>query len=649
MCGIAGLWCDRPVADGLLRSAAQRMQQSIAHRGPDGEGVWEDAEAGLALAHRRLAVIDLSDAGAQPMGSASGRYILTYNGEIYNFEALRDELVESGWRHPWRGSSDTEVMLAAIEHWGFEATLPRLDGMFALALWDRRERRLMLARDRFGEKPLYYGLVGKRLLFGSELRALRAAAPDGLGDWDTGAVEALVRGLCIPAPLSIYRSVMKLAPAHYVRIAHEDLTHARLPEPEPFWDAAAVALGAAADPFKGTAEDAAQQLGQLLHESVRTRLVADVSVGAMLSGGIDSSTICAFAQAASGKPLRTFTIGFEDAGYDEAPYAAAVAERLGTDHTTIRVGTREIVAAVPEMPHIYDEPFADSSQVNTTILSQALRREVTVALSGDAGDELFGGYVRYRAAPGMWARLRPVPHPLRRAAARALRSIGQGRVASVVSTLTAARGEQAGRIEKALGLIDSVSPGDLYQRLLSVWPTSSGRRACSTVLPGSESLSFARRMMLADTLGYLPSDILAKVDRAAMSVALETRIPFLSPAIFSFAWSLPDAFLLDRRRGKLLLRRTVEPLLPSAMLDRPKQGFAIPLAAWLRGPLREWADEMVTNEQVSVLGVLDAKLVRQAWESHCAGRSDETARLWPVLMFEAWRRTQRSGPAALAA
>ncbi len=640
MCGIAGIWAGGPLTNGTPAQFAVRMEQAIRHRGPDGSGVWSDDEIGIALSHRRLAIIDLSEAGAQPMTSRSGRYVISYNGEIYNFRELRKTLVASGWPDQWRGTSDTEVLLAAIEFWGLEDTLPRLDGMFAIALWDRHERRLRLARDRFGEKPLYYGFAGRSLLFGSELAALAAGTPDGLGALDPRAIHELTHSFCIPAPLSIYRNIAKLPPATSITIGLEDVRARTLPLPRPYWSARDTALTAATTPFTGSPEEANAHLLDLLESSIRLRMVADVPVGAMLSSGIDSSVICALAQHATSTPLRTFTVGTDDPAFDETSSAASIARALGTEHTTIHIGADEALHAVPDMAQTYDEPFADSSQILTTLLARALRREVTVALSGDGGDELFGGYVRYVSAPKLWGRLSALPLPVRQAVAGVVRGLGQERLAASFARLTGVRGEGAGRINKALGLLDSVGEADLYARLLDVWPSRMRGTGNVAPLPHMDAMSFARRMMLADTVGYLPSDVLVKVDRAAMATALETRVPFLSPDLFAFAWSLPDGFLIKGNKGKQPLRRVAERYIPPALLDRPKGGFAAPIGTWLRGPLRDWAEDLLCDEQVSGHGVLDATIIQKSWSRHIAGKSDESARLWPILMFEAWRRAQ---------
>lgn len=618
------------------------MADAIRYRGPDGGGVWSDAEAGIGLSHRRLAVIDLTESGAQPMHSASGRYVVSYNGEIYNYQSLRADLNAAGWSQPWRGTSDTEVLLAAIEHWGLEATLPRLDGMFAFALWDRRSRRLHLSRDRFGEKPLYYGFAGGVLLFGSELAALAAAAPGGLGDHDPRAIDLLIRTLCIPAPFSIYRAIAKLPPSTSVSIGEVDLGARALPEPKAYWSAFDVARNAAAAPFEGSEDEAVAQLSALLEQSIATRLVADVPVGVMLSSGIDSSTICALAQKRSSTPLRSYTIAVDDPAYNEAPRAAEIAAILGTRHSTIPVGASEALDTVPEMARLYNEPFADASQVVTTVLARALRTEVTVALSGDAGDEFFGGYYRHVSGPRIWSRLRAIPHPLRRVGSGAVRTLGQDRLSGWMSRLCGIAGEASGRMHKALGLIDSASEDDLYGRLIEVWPHWTRQRVATAPvdLPALSNLSYARRMMLADTTGYLPSDVLAKVDRAAMSASLETRAPFLSADLYAFAWSLPDCYLIRDGKGKWPLRRIAERHIPAALLDAPKRGFAPPIGSWLRGSLRDWGEELIRDEQVSSFGVIDPAAIRRAWASHQQGRQDESPRLWPILMFEAWRRLQ---------
>lgn len=646
MCGIAGLLSAgaRPGAE--LERATVAMTDAIAHRGPDGSGVWTDGVAGIALGHRRLAVLDLTPTGAQPMASASGRYVVTFNGEIYNFAGLRRRIDETGSGPVWRGHSDTEILVAAFEQWGLQATLPLLEGMFVLALWDREQRSLSLARDRFGEKPLYYGVSDNTLVFGSELRALRTRMRLGDADIDLEGLSSLLHRSYVASPHSIFRQIVKLPPATWLTLRAADVAAGVLPQPEPYWDAKAAALRARANPFRGGDVELVDELKTLLERSVSLRMVADVPVGSMLSGGIDSTCISAVAQSLSSRPLKTFTIGFESAAYDESPHAAAVAAAIGSDHTTLMMGVDELTDAVTLMPGVYDEPFADSSQVPTFLVSRALRQHVTVALSGDAGDELFGGYLRHRVGPELWRKLARFPLPLRRAAAR-LVSIGGGSLGpTALAALLGAKGEAAGRIYKACRLIDASSPDDLYARLTrhsepgaSVMnPALNAHLGDSRKALADGELDIARRMMLHDTIDYLPNDILTKVDRAAMAVALETRPPFLDTQMFGFAWSLPTDRLISNGAGKQPLRALAARYVPAAMIDRPKQGFAMPFAAWLRAPLRSWADDLLSPSALAASGFYDVARVERLWARHRSGAADHAAQLWPVLMFEAWRR-----------
>lgn len=647
MCGIAGLLSVGPRAAVELERATIAMTDAIAHRGPDGSGVWSDVEMGIALGHRRLAVLDLTPTGAQPMTSASGRYVISYNGEIYNFAELKRRVDETGAGPIWRGHSDTEILLAAFDQWGVLATLPLLEGMFALAVWDREQRSLSLARDRFGEKPLYYAISGDTLVFGSELRALRTRMKLGDADIDPESLADLLHSSAVAAPRSIFRQVSKLPPATFLTIRAADVASRALPQPERYWDPIATAVRAQASPFQGDDVELVDQLKILLERSVGLRMVADVPVGSMLSGGIDSTCISAVAQSLSSRPLKTFTVGFEDAAYDEAPHAAAVAAAIGSDHTTLIMGADEVTHAVTLMPGVYDEPFADSSQVPTFLVSQALRQHVTVALSGDAGDELFGGYLRHRIGPDLWRNLARFPLPLRNAAAR-LFSLGRGSAApAALAALLGAKGEAAGRIYKACRVIDARSPDDLYARLIRHSDSGSSvmNRALNTrpaknfeALADGE-LDIARTMMLRDTIDYLPNDILTKVDRAAMAVALETRPPFLDTGLFRFAWSLPTGRLINKGAGKQPLRALAARYVPAPLLNRPKQGFAMPFAAWLRAPLRAWADDLLSPASLTASGFYDVVYIERLWARHRSGAADHAAQLWPVLMFEAWRRT----------
>lgn len=645
MCGIAGIVTRRRLSNDTLREIGDRMQLSIAHRGPDGSGVWIDDAGRLVLAHRRLAIQDLSEAGAQPMVSASGRYVITYNGEIYNFGEIRTELSHLGQAPQWRGASDTEVLLAAVEAWGIGDTLRRTDGMFAFALWDRENQALTLARDKFGEKPLYYGIVGGNFVFGSELRALASACEGGLGEIDPLAAAAIVRSLSIPAPLSIFKRIRKLPPAAFVCVRRDDLDRQQISDPNFYWSAYETALTAIDNPFLGDESEAVDQMYKLLEQSIRRRLVADVPLGAMLSGGIDSSVICLVAQSVSSKPLRTFTIGFTEKEFDEAGHAEATAKLLETEHTTIRLGSHEVISAACQMAQIFDEPFADDSQLVTTALSRAMRRKVTVAVSGDGGDEICGGYVRHHSAPAIWKRLSLLPYPVRRSIASVTRLIGEGSITRLLKLLTGARGEQEERLRKFLGLVDSHSQEEMYERLLTVWPPHSRITMTGATFAHIHETdrmrSFRRRMMLADTVGYLPNDVLTKIDRASMSAALEVRAPFLDPAIFSFAWSLPETFLFDQVGGKRILRALLQRSKPELNVNRPKQGFSAPVSKWLRGPLKEWADDLLCFDGLRTETLFDGKKASAAWSSHRAGRSDESARLWPLLMLRAWKHEWR--------
>jgi asparagine synthase (glutamine-hydrolysing) len=618
------------------------MADAIAHRGPDGSGFWFDEELGLCLGHRRLSVIDLSPAGAQPMASVSGRFILTFNGEIYNFQELRKVVDADVPGMVWRSRSDTEVLLAAIEIWGIEAALARLEGMFAIAVWDRVQRRLTLARDRFGEKPLYYTFRAGRLFFGSELRALAAATPLNQGDVAPQAIDRLVRSLCVPAPLTIFSDVYKLAPGTMLSIKSEHLQAKKLPEAAPWWSAEASALAARRQTFRGSETEAVEELTRLLGETIRTRLISDVPVGLMLSGGIDSTVVCGLAQAIGARDLRAFTIGFGDRNYDESHNAIAIARALGANHTTIQLGTEDIAAIVPQMAYVYDEPFADSSSLATTLVSRSLREHVTVALSGDGGDELFGGYIRYLRGPRLWSWLSHVPRPLKAAIAMGIEHIGPSRLATGIAKVLNSGGESSGRIDKALRVFNSRSRSEFYCRLIENWPLETpltrGVHPFARIAPiENPHLSHARQMMLADTLGYLPDDILTKVDRAAMSTSLETRAPFLDSEIYAFAWSLPDEFLFKGAQGKSVLRQVAGRLVPSHLTRGVKRGFAVPLGSWLRGPLKDWASDLLSVDRLTTAGHFHAATIESSWKEHRSGAADHSQRLWPVLMFESWR------------
>jgi asparagine synthase (glutamine-hydrolysing) len=614
------------------------MADTLTHRGPDDRGVWVDATPGVGLGFRRLSIVDLSPAGHQPMQSRDGRFVLVFNGEIYDHVALRTELEASGTR--FRGRSDTEVLLEAIATWGVARTLKRANGMFALACWDRAERRLVLARDRFGEKPLYYGWLGRTFVFGSELKALRAH-PAFTGSIDPGALTQYFRYACVPAPRSIYRGIAKLVPGTWVSI---DPTHpGDEPEPQPYWSAVDAALAAARSPVApGDAPDAVEAA---LRASVGLRMVADVAVGAFLSGGTDSSLTVALMQAQNSRPIRTFTIGFDAVGYDEAARARAIAAHLGTDHTELYVTSTEAQGVVPRLATIYDEPFADSSQIPTLLVSELARRNVTVALSDDGGDELFGGYTRYFTLERLrrWSGL---PHAARASVAALLRSQPPSRWDRIVrgaARVVPGRGAPAQPGDKVHKLAGSLRVGrdEVYRSLVECWdtpPVLGGTEPASVVAPPADwpVASTIEWAMLADTLTYLPDDLLTKVDRASMAVSLEARVPMLDPGVFDVAWRLPLEAKVQGRSGKRVLHDVLGRHLPPSLIGGPKTGFGVPFGDWLRGPMRDWAEDLLDERRLRSDGYLDAAAVRAAWDEHRSGRHDRRHRLWAVLMFQAW-------------
>ena len=650
MCGIAGAFG----AKGAQRSAIERMTQSIAHRGPDGEGIWLDPEAGIGLGNRRLAIIDLSPAGLQPMHSADGRFVLTFNGEIYNHPELRARL-ESEGQVPaggWRGHSDTETFLQAIAAWGLGPALERSVGMFAFALWNRRERSLRLVRDRFGEKPLYYGWVGKTLVFASELKGLRTF-PGFAADIDRRALSLLASRAYVPAPLSIYRGVFKLPPASILTV---ETGAAPLADPpvegefgggvglKSYWSFRSVLERGLGDPIRD-ADEALDELESVLARSIAAQSLADVPVGAFLSGGIDSSTIVALYQKYSSVPVRTFTIGFADRVFDESADAEAVARHFGTEHHQRMVSASDALEVIPRLPAIYDEPFADSSQIPTFLVSEFARGKVTVALSGDGGDEIFGGYNRYTGLARAWQvkmKSRGIAGP----AARALGLIpgGAWRRAAEIARRRRQPPDFGFKMRKTLALLGRSSSLDQFvTAFLDNWSERG-----SPVLDGDPGpfgqldfglgagASEALRMMHADAMSYLPDDVLVKVDRATMAVGLEGHAPFLDHRVAEFAARLPLELKVRGGQGKWILRRLLEREIPPVLVRRPKAGFSIPLGEWLRGPLREWAESLLEPSRLDQAGWIDSKRVAAAWSDHLSRRRDSSAALWPILMFEAW-------------
>ncbi|MBK9136830.1 MAG: asparagine synthase (glutamine-hydrolyzing) [Betaproteobacteria bacterium] len=640
MCGIAGFLSPSPLrADDA--QTARAMGDRLQHRGPDGRGEWLDAEAGIALVHRRLAIVDVSPAGHQPMCSADGRWVITFNGEIYNHLELRGQL-EAQQRAPhWRGHSDTETLLAALVAWGLDEAIRRAVGMFALALWDREERTLTLVRDRLGEKPLYYGVQGGVLMFGSELKALQAH-PHYRAAVDRGALSLLLRLGYVPAPWSIHTGIRKLPPGSLLRLKQP--ADADLP-PTAYWSVLDAAVAGAQQPLALDDTEAVEALDQLLRQSIDGQRVADVPLGAFLSGGIDSSATVAVMQALSTTPVRTFTIGLPDEQLDESAFARAVARHLGTSHTELTVTADETLSLIPRMGTMYCEPFADPSQIPTFLVSQLARRNVKVALSGDAGDELFGGYDRYRWAQGV-AR---VPLGLRRVCGAALRALPaeawSALLAPVAGWLPAElrEGHRADRLRKLAAVLSARSDDEVYRQMVTFWPDGAspvpGAVQPHTVLSEAPPAlrTFETRMMLLDARSYLPDDILVKVDRAAMAASLETRVPLLDHRIVEFAFRLPLHQKVRHGQGKWVLRQVLDRYVPRALVERPKKGFGIPIHAWLRGPLRGWAEDLLSEDRLRRAGLIDPVPVRRLWHEHLSERNDWGYRLWPVLMFEAWR------------
>lgn len=645
MCGIAGLLARQA---GVSQAGLSAMTGVIAHRGPDDAGAWIDEAAAVGLGHRRLAIVDLSACGAQPMHSVGGRWVIAFNGEIYNHLALRAQL---GSAIPWKGHSDTETLVECIAAWGLERTLDACVGMFAFALWDRRDRVLHLARDRFGEKPLYYGWAGGNFLFASELKAMRAHT-SFTNPIDRDALAAFAARNYVPAPRSIYRDIYKLEPGCILSVTQDAARTAPGTPPSEgrhggltltrYWSYRNVLAAGAADPIEAE-EDAIAALDEVLGQAIAGQAMADVPVGAFLSGGIDSSAVVALYQHHSSTPVRTFSIGFEEAGFNEAEYAKQVAAHFGTVHQERYVTVQETRDVIPLLPAMYDEPFADSSQIPTHLVSRFAREQVTVALSGDGGDELFAGYNRHFAAPRLWDRLSLLPRPLRAAAGGPLSRLPAG----LWNALPGKRAPHFGsKIQKALRVAGQARRfDDVYASFLDEWsfersPVLGSNGPAALDLDPFPGAPDALRMMYADATTYLPDDILVKVDRAAMAVSLETRVPFLDHRVAAVAARIPLALKIKNGRGKHVLRELLYRQAPRALFERPKAGFAIPIGSWLRGPLRPWAEELLAPSRLAGEGYFDAAAVQARWRDHLSGRRDGTAALWAVLMFQAWLAEQ---------
>jgi asparagine synthase (glutamine-hydrolysing) len=648
MCGIAGLLRPGGGDESHLSVTARHMTDALAYRGPDAAGYWTNAPAGIAFGHRRLSVLDLSQAGSQPMHSDCGRFTVTFNGEIYNHLDIRAELEAAGVAPNWRGHSDTETLLCAVRHWGVEAALQRFSGMFALALWDQRERTLTLARDRFGEKPLFYGWSGRDLVFASELKAL-ATHPAWSPSLDRNALTSFMRYAYVPAPATIWTGIRKLPSASYVTFA-ADASPGGMPAPKPYWSLRETVIAAQENRIVDERE-AVAELQRLLSISIKRQCLSDVPLGAFLSGGIDSSTIVALMQAQTSHAVRTFTIGFREDAFDEASEARKVASHLGTSHTELYVDPRTAMDVIPKLPTMYDEPFADSSQIPTHLVSALARQHVTVALSGDAGDELFGGYNRHVWGDSLNARFVAMPAVLRHALGIFLRAISPepaGTIARLAAPLLPARlnvrraGDQVAKLARIVG---STSLHDMYRELCSV-----DNDPAQTVLQGEEGGSWSAEemnkvkvkldplahMTLADTLSYLTDDILQKVDRAAMTVALETRVPFLDKDVVAFAARIPPGMKVRDGRGKWLVRQVLYQHVPRNLVDRPKTGFGIPIDDWLRGALKSWASDLLSPARLRAQNLFNADRVAARMSEHMSGRQNHGYWLWNVLMAQGW-------------
>jgi asparagine synthase (glutamine-hydrolysing) len=630
------------------------MALTMTARGPDDAGEWADPAAGIAVGFRRLAIVDLSPAGHQPMLSASGRCVMVFNGEVYNFQQIREELQAQGLAPAFRGHSDTEVMLAAIEAWGLEVAVQRFVGMFAIALWDRQERTLHLVRDRLGIKPLYYGWAGNTFLFGSELKPLRAH-PDFCARVDRNALALMLRHNYVPVPYSIYQGFFKLPPGSILTLRPGVVT---LPEPVPYWSAKAVAEAGIADPFQGSEAEAVERLDALLREAIALRMIADVPLGAFLSGGVDSSTVVALMQAQSPRPVKTFSIGFYEDSYNEAQHAKSVARHLKTDHTELYLSADEAMNVIPRLPGMYDEPFSDSSQIPTYLVSEMARRSVTVSLSGDGGDELFAGYTRYLWSQSLWKRFGWMPRQMRGAVSSAITSLSPITwevLFQKIAWLLPKRLRQThpgDKIAKLAELLAESSPEAQYRMLVSHWPQPADivHDACEppTALTCPEQWAnipdFTAWMMFMDSITYLPDDILTKVDRASMGVSLEARVPLLDHRVVEFAWRLPLAMKLQGGQSKWLLRQVLYRYVPATLIERPKMGFAVPIDAWLRGPLRDWAEALLDARRLRDEGFFNSEPIRQKWAEHLSGWYNWQYYLWDVLMFQAWLEENQTSP-----
>jgi asparagine synthase (glutamine-hydrolysing) len=649
MCGITG-FLSTEINENKYPSLLSKMSKKIAHRGPNDSGHWFSIDDKIGLAHRRLSILDISKAGAQPMHSHSNRYVIVYNGEIYNHLSIRKEIFDYNKFNGWTGTSDTETLLKGFELWGIEKMLQKCTGMFAIAVWDKKNKCLNLARDRIGEKPLYYGWQGKSFIFGSELKAFYPH-PDFKKDINKDSIFSLLRYYNVSGPNTIFKDIYKLRPGTILNI-NQNNTY----EEKVFWSAHDMTLRKNSEIKNKTDKNIKEELLSLLKNTVKNQMLSDVPLGAFLSGGIDSSLIVSLMQEQSNYPIKTFTIGFDEKGYNEAKFAKIVAKELGTDHTEMYVSPTDALNVIPELPKIYDEPFSDTSQIPTYLVSQLASKNVKVSLSGDGGDELFCGYNRYLMADKIFNKMRLVPIPIRKSVHNALKNIKPSqwdKFAARVRFLLpdfAKLNNLGDKFYKGIDLISSDSMVDLYLRLVTHWDDPSkalleGKDRLLVDYPKNikfSSFDEVRGMMLMDLVTFLPDDLLVKMDRAAMAVSLETRAPFLDHKIVEYAFNLPQKFKVRNGNTKWILKKILKEYMPETYFDRPKMGFAVPIGDWLRGPLKEWADELLNETRLKNEGYFNQKEIKLKWEQHIKKTHNWDYHLWDVLMFQAWLENFKS-------
>mgnify|MGYP000194465077 CR=1 FL=1 len=651
MCGICGFYSNQL---STFDNTIVKMNSAIYHRGPDDSGVWQDKNSGIVLGQQRLSIIDLSVAGHQPMHSNSGRFVITYNGEIYNHLEIRKELEQNNLSLKWKGKSDTETLLEAIDFWGIELTLKKLIGMFAFGVWDKKKHHLTLARDRIGEKPLYFGWHGKGynkvFLFGSELKALKAH-PMFNCEINRDAIALQLRYGSIPAPYSIYKNIYKLLPGNYLQLKQNDLKSGLAPNSKSYWSLIDTAVSGVNNPLSISAKDITSELEKLIRSSVKQQMMSDVPLGAFLSGGVDSSLIVALMQSESSQPIKTFSIGSKEDDYNEAKYAREVAKHIGTDHTELYVSSEQAISVIPKLPTVYDEPFSDSSQIPTFLVSELAKKQVTVSLSGDGGDELFCGYNRYTMSKDLWNKFRFIPLPVRKILASGIESISPqnwNRISNLLSFNNYAN--FGDKMHKGASVLDSKELHELYYKLNSDWKNPNeiviNSKELPTFLtsekPKLPGLDDQEKMMALDTINYLPNDILVKVDRAAMSNSLEARIPFLDHRVIEYAWKIPQSLKLRNGQGKWILREILYNHVPKNLIERPKMGFGVPIDTWLRGPLRDWAENLLNETRLRQEGFLNPDLIRVKWNEHLSEKRNWHQPLWNVLMFQAWLEANKN-------